>query len=160
MNSLKRSQGSTLIEVLIALIVVAIGLLGVAKLNLEAMKSNQTSLQRSAATMLSYSIMDRMRANRTKAEEGAYNVALPTGNDSCAVPAGASGLAKADLTEWLISEIPSHLGPDACGSVNCTNVGNCAVSIQWWEQQQATKQDDDSMNGDDAQTVLTIEGAL
>lgn len=70
--SIRSQQGVTLIEVLIALLVLSVGLLGVAALQTNALKANQSSLMRSHATNLSYDISDRMRANRQDALDGAY----------------------------------------------------------------------------------------
>ena len=56
--------GSSLIEVLIAVLVVSVGLLGTAGLQLASLKNNQSAMQRSEAVVLTYSILDRMRANR------------------------------------------------------------------------------------------------
>ena len=59
-----RSRGFTLVEVLVALVVLSIGLLGVAALQLTSLRSNHSSAMRSQATFLAYDIIDRMRANR------------------------------------------------------------------------------------------------
>jgi len=62
-----RARGFTLIEALVALLVLSIGLLGVAALQLTSLKYNQGASQRSQATMLASDIIDRMRANRAAA---------------------------------------------------------------------------------------------
>ncbi len=60
-------HGFTLVEVLVALIVLAIGLLGLAQLQARGLKFNQDAYVRSQATTLAYEIIDRMRANRDNA---------------------------------------------------------------------------------------------
>ena len=60
-------RGFSLIEVLVALIVLAIGLLGLASLQARGLKFNQDAYIRSQATTLAYDIMDRMRADRGNA---------------------------------------------------------------------------------------------
>jgi len=67
----RRSSGFTLVEVLVSLLVISIGLLGVAKLVLSAMKANDSAYFRGQATNLAYAILDDMRANR------AYALAAP-----------------------------------------------------------------------------------
>ena len=62
-----RNQGFTLVEALIALLVLSIGLLGVAALQLIALQNNNNAMFRSQATYLAYDIADRMRANRDQA---------------------------------------------------------------------------------------------
>ena len=53
-----KSSGFSLLEVLIAVLVLAVGLLGVAALQLNGLKTNQSALQRSLAPALAYSMMD------------------------------------------------------------------------------------------------------
>ena len=60
-------RGTTLIEVLIALIVLSIGLLGLALLQVTSVQSNHSAYYRSQATVLAHDLADRMRANRTAA---------------------------------------------------------------------------------------------
>jgi len=73
--SFRHARGFTLTEALVALVVLSIGLLGVAALQLTSLRSNQSSAMRSQATFLAYDIVDRMRANRAAAANGAYNTA-------------------------------------------------------------------------------------
>ena len=59
----RKALGFTLLEVLVALLVLAFGFLAVAGIQLRALKTNFSSAQKSQATMLSYLILDAMRAN-------------------------------------------------------------------------------------------------
>lgn len=81
-SGLSRNQrGVTLLEVLISIVVLSVGLLGYAGLHTLSMKNNTSAFQRSQATMLTYDILDRMRAvaqNPNPAVLGAYNVAMDT----------------------------------------------------------------------------------
>src|SRR6185295_1538044 len=72
----RRSRGFTMIEVLVSLVVLSIGLLGVAALQLTSLRSNHSSAMRSQATFLAYDIIDRMRANRAAAIAGKYDIAI------------------------------------------------------------------------------------
>jgi type IV pilus assembly protein PilV len=85
--------GMTLIEALVALLVLSIGLLGVAGLQFQALRGNHGAHLRSQATILAHDIADRMRANRTDALAGAYIV------DIGEVPAGGT-LADLDVVAW------------------------------------------------------------
>lgn len=58
-----KQQGTTLIEVLVSLLVLAIGLLGAAALQLNALKYTDSSKTSSQASFIAYDMMDRMRAN-------------------------------------------------------------------------------------------------
>jgi len=68
MNNMKISSshqsGFTLIEVLSAVVILSIGLLGIAGLQAVAKKANADAIQRTTATMLAYDIIERMRANK------------------------------------------------------------------------------------------------
>ena len=72
----QRRNGFTLIEVLIALLVMSIGLLGIGKIMMLSARANDSALMRSQATALGYTILDAMRANRQAALSGAYITAL------------------------------------------------------------------------------------
>ena len=120
-----RMRGTSLIEILVAVVVLSTGLLGMVALQAKALRNNQSSLERSQAVVLTYSILERMRTNAAVARTGAYNFA---GSAACPAPA-AGTLAATDLTNW-IREIQTGLGQGACGSVACA--GNlCTITIQW-----------------------------
>jgi len=120
-----RMRGTSLIEILVAVAVLSTGLLGMVALQAKALRNNQSSLERSQAVVLTYSILERMRTNAAVARAGAYNYAAPAG---CPAP-GVGTLAATDLTNW-ITELRAGLGQGACGSVACA--GNlCTITIQW-----------------------------
>lgn len=121
----KRSSGFSLIEVLITLIVLSVGLLGLAALQARAIEYNQGAFLRSQANILAYDIADRMRINRIKALAGDYNIAL-----SGTAPAG-TGLSDLDLKEWLDTSAAAL--PAGDGAVSCTNVGLCTITVAWKE---------------------------
>lgn len=63
LESFSRQSGTTLIEVLISILVLAIGLLGAAALQLNALKYTDSSKMTSQASFIAYDMMDRIRAN-------------------------------------------------------------------------------------------------
>ncbi len=63
----RHTSGFTMIELLIALIVLAIGLLGMATLMMASLQTSQGASQRSAATVAAYDLVERMRSNRAAA---------------------------------------------------------------------------------------------
>lgn len=119
-------HGTSLIEVLVALVVLSIGLLGIAGLQLSALRNNQGAYERSAAVMLVNSIGDRMLSNRGAVAGGGYNFAGKVG--ACTGP-GSGGLTGKDLDAW-VSEIHEMLGDGGCGSVQC-NARLCVVEVSW-----------------------------
>lgn len=96
------ARGVTLIEVLVAVLVISIGLLGLAALQVAALQANETSYQRSQATNLAYDVIDRMRTNRTDALGGNYDTNFTAAPD-CAIPSAGSDLAETDLNEWRMA---------------------------------------------------------
>jgi type IV pilus assembly protein PilV len=118
-------SGFTMIEVMVALVVMSIGLLGIAKLVLYSAHSNDSAYMRSQATELAYEILDNMRANRTQALAGSYNTALATGpvvpgalclgvGANCSAPQ----LAAYDLYQWKTRlAAPTGALPSGQGSV-------------------------------------------
>ena len=69
------AKGFTLVEVLVAMVLLSIGLLGVAKLVLGAVHADDSAYLRSQATQMAYAMLDQMRANQTAAVGGSYTFA-------------------------------------------------------------------------------------
>jgi len=119
-----KSAGFSLLEVLVALLVLSVGLLGLAALQAVALKSNHGAYQRSQATFLAYDIIDRMRANRVLAISGSYNLAMAS------APSGSTTLAQQDLVDWMDNFVAVLL-PAGDGSIACTTAAVCTVVVQW-----------------------------
>lgn len=120
MNSTQKQSGFTMLEALIALVVVSLGLLGIAGIIANSLKLNQGAQARSQASWLANDIIDRMRANRAKATD--YALA------SCgAAPAGGS-VADEDLAEWCAAVAETL--PDGTGSVVATG-DKVTVTVTW-----------------------------
>jgi type IV pilus assembly protein PilV len=137
-----RAAGFTLIEVLIALVVMCIGVLGIGKLVLLSARANDSAYMRSQATALAYSVLDAMRANRQAALSGSYVVAV--GQDpaaltcTAAAPCDSGQQAQNDLAQWkasLTSELPGGDGSVATvgGVDTLTGAANvtATVTVQW-----------------------------
>ena len=123
----KRNQtGFSLLEVLIAVLVLSVGLLGMAALQINAMKNNQSSYQRTQAVMLSYFMLDAMRTNRGDVADGNYNMAK-----TCAVPVAGGSLVSGDQHFWM-QALKDNLGNDnaTCGEIACNGM-TCTVRIYW-----------------------------
>lgn len=113
-------QGFTLLEVLISVLILSIGLLGIAGLQLTALSNNTSAYNRSIATTLAYDMADRMRANKVAANNNAYNRAAgaaPTGAASCiANTCTEAALAAFDLDEW-VCQLGAYNANDACAAL-------------------------------------------
>lgn len=122
----RRAQiGAGLLEVMISVLIMGIGLLGIAAMQATALKNSQSSLERSQAVIQSYAILESMRANRPAAIAGQYNLALTCN------PPPAGTLAQSDTNAWIAS-LETTLGNTAntCGSIQC-NGADCTVTVQW-----------------------------
>lgn len=92
--------GFTLLEVLIALLVLAVGLLGMASLTVHSMQTNQSAYLRSQASVLAYDIADRMRANHEGAVNTSTYTATSANTPSCSGGCSPAEQAQADVAEW------------------------------------------------------------
>ena len=112
----KHQYGFTLLEVLIALLILSIGLLGLAALQTTALRSNQMASMRTTATTLTYDIIDRMRANPKGVIDGNYVIntaTTPSSPPDCRTGACTTAqLATFDLGEWknAIDRLPKGTG--------------------------------------------------
>lgn len=118
-----RQRGFSMIEVLVAILVVSVGLLGIAGLQAYGLQANHSAYLRSQATVLAYDALDRMRANIDAATAGAYNLTM---SDS---PSGSGSIATSDLSEWM-TNIQTTL-PSGDGEINVDSSGMATVKVQW-----------------------------
>lgn len=135
----RRAQaGVGLIEVLIAVLVLSIGFLGVAALQVHALSTNNSAMARSMATVASYSILDAMRADLPGAKSGSYNTTVQA--DNCSAPSGS--LSSTQLSLWC-NQLAAALGASASttGTILCaTATGYCTVTIEF-DDSRAAKAD-------------------
>jgi type IV pilus assembly protein PilV len=123
-----RTRGFTLVEVLIALIVLSIGMLGIAALYLESVRANRTALYRTEAVNLAADMADRMRANRNPAD--AYDC-----GDPCLAANGGNAQAITDLTAWLaeVATLPGGAGLIAYTAATATTPDVYEIQVSWTE---------------------------
>ena len=126
-----RQQGSSLLEVLVAMLILAVGLLGIAGMQASSMRNVHSGYLRSQATLLSYDVFERMRANR--ANLAAYAVAMGTGTgDGLGNTCGTETDPTNDIAEW--KDCLAYLLPNGDGAVTVS--GNVVtVRIIWTERQ-------------------------
>ena len=124
-----RQFGSSLVEVLVAALVLSIGLLGLASLQATSLHFNVSALHRSAATDLAYDITDRMRANRAAALDEAYDgQAFADTPPACAEVTLSGTRAQRDLQAWT-TQLACQL-PQGMGAIDRTD-DVVTVRIQW-----------------------------
>jgi len=133
----KNSQnGFTLLEILVALVVLAIGMLGLLSLQMVSLKNNHSAQMRTTAIVHTYDILDRIRLNRSVNYEIAMGAAAPTG----------TSMRDLDLQEWknnLAQDLP--LGD---GEIDITG-DMVTVTVRW----------DDSRAGSDRGTGTDTRGS-
>ncbi|MDV2451306.1 type IV pilus modification protein PilV [Xanthomonas hortorum] len=124
MKTIKRNSmsGIGLIEVLISVLILGVGMLGIAAMQATALRNSQSSLERSQAVIQAYTIFDSMRANSAVATSGGYN------QTSCAAPTGSS-LVSNDISNWL-QGLKTSINSTACGKISCSATA-CEAIVSW-----------------------------
>ena len=143
--------GFTLIEVLIAMLLLLIGLLGVAKLHFSSFQENRNALYRNQATVIAEDLIDRVRSNPTGLNNGFYDglsftsVSAAPAAVNCSAAGGCNPqqLAARDAHEWARNFVPGVAGyvaslPNAQGlgganaaSAACPGRIEYAVTVSW-----------------------------
>jgi type IV pilus assembly protein PilV len=131
----QRQHGFSLLEVLIALLVLAIGLLGLATLQTVGLKFNQESYLRSQAVLIAYDIIDRIRANPVAKSAGSYNSVAASATytaPTCtgAVSCSTSDIATYDLANWK-ARIAATL-PVGTGAISTSGTRR-TITVTWKE---------------------------
>lgn len=124
-----RQHGYSLLEILISLVILAIGLLGLSALQTTAMRFNHDSHLRSIAATQANAMADRIRANPGGIGAGNYNsmTGIP-GGSMCVTGCGFSAIAQRDLSEW--NSTNATLLPVGQGTV--TAVGSLfTITVRW-----------------------------
>ncbi|SPE19369.1 Pilus modification protein PilV [Burkholderiales bacterium] len=142
------ARGYLLIEVLVSIIVISIGLLGLAQLHAVAVARGTSGLLRSKATELGYAMADRIRANQVGASAGAYANLTGVPSDPGCITASCTPaqLAAYDYFEWnqeIAAALPGGSGvvcidntPDDGTPVNpaCDGIGTMMVAKVFWSE--------------------------
>ncbi|MGH8242989.1 MAG: type IV pilus modification protein PilV [Steroidobacteraceae bacterium] len=133
-------SGFTMVETLVALVVLTIGLLGIAALLLKSLQAGRTATYRTQAVNLAADLADRIRMNRTA--QAAYgtqfdDVAAEVG--ACFTTGGCDDgdLAASDLSRWkdqLAQRLPGGQGQVAVvAPVGAGEPANYTVTVRWVE---------------------------
>ncbi len=136
-NSLSqdKANGFTLIEAMVALTLMAIGLLGQMSLQVTSLEGNQSAYMRSQAVFLVNDIIDRMRANQAGVDLGSYSVIDTTatysspGCISNAVGCSPQKLAQEDLSEWTRNV--KNLLANGSATVAGNASGEFTITVKW-----------------------------
>ena len=148
----QKQKGVGLIEILLAVVVLSIGFLAAARMQVEGMQANQVALFSSQANFMLRDISDRMRANPRGVEDGAYdnmstmtNANLPnciTAQTACS----PAQLAQADLYAWrsklyappgslnFVPSLPSSASIAARGLITFDPASNAYALSMFWSE--------------------------
>ncbi len=135
---IKNSRGFTIIEVLVAMVILSVGVLGLGVLQLTALQNTQGGYLRSQATILAYDIVDSMRANIPAVTGGDYRITFaaetPAAFDcyGLEVDCATNQMASADLNRWrtvLANYLPA--GNGQVGTVSIGGTTQVTVVITW-----------------------------
>jgi len=149
----RRQAGFSLLEVLIAILVLGFGLLGFAMLQTMNVRFVQSSNYRTEATNLAYDLLDQMRSNRY--QSGWYTSASFAADSvktaQCSRPTGDAVTVVKNIARWQC-QVVQALGEGASATV-LNNNGRVTVGISWGDQRW------DASNPD-TKTTFTLESQL
>lgn len=159
-------RGIGLIEILVAVIIMSLGFLAAARMQVEGMRFSQSAYFQSQAYFLASDMIDRMRSNIAGVQEGHYSgesTSASANNPKCTViECNPLGIARQDLYDWSSSlysmqgdsgftpALPGSETVPAQGQILDMGDGVFAVVMQWSEV----------INGENDQQTLRIQFAL
>jgi len=162
LSSRAAARGFSLVEIMVAVVVICVGLLGIAKMQALAVSSTTIARQRSLAAFEAASLASAMHSNRVYWASAAAAAASPititsatatitpatlaavpgnacfgdnSANPKCPGIAGAQTLAGFDLTRW--SATLGTMLPNAVTTINCPGAvqpPSCIIQMTWTEQ--------------------------
>ena len=138
-------RGVGLIEVLFAVLILAIGLLGMAGLQLTSIRNSQSAMTRGIAVVQAYSIISAMQSDKQQGVmPDAYNI---TRNST---PPSGTTFRDETLASWLGS-IDTAMGTGSTGSVACTAINTddymCTISVFWDDARAQTQYNSSQTEG-------------
>ena len=149
-----KNQGYTLIEVLIALVVLSIGLLGVKGIQTKTQQFNRQAYFNTQATLFAHDILERARANPKGMNSSFYNNPSDEQHTNCYSLSGCSPqeMAENDMFEWkqVVTKTLPGGGAIICidstpDDADCDGTGLIYAAKVWWS----------SMDGSERRVVIT-----
>jgi len=140
-------RGITLVEAMIALLIISVGLLGIASLQLTAMNQNTSALHNSQAVWYAYNMSDRIRANIAEFDtyDGA-DTSTSTPQDCMTSRCVPGDMVDSDIAEWatMVGNLPGGRG------IIGSNADGLLITVMWDDNGTgATGTDCDPTDADD-----------
>jgi type IV pilus assembly protein PilV len=152
MPHLPSQRGVTLIEVLVAMLIFSVGMVGAAGLLVLAARSSHAAYVRTQVVFLTQNIAERMQANLMGVWQGRYNGSYPDGSkQDCSSGCTPAQLAMHDRGTWS-SQLMTFLPPPVHASIACSSAGlayvptpeqlalrppyggSCKIQVSWTER--------------------------
>jgi len=138
MASRSTDAGFTLLEVLIALCVLAAGMLGVGMMLLESIRASRSALHRTAAVALAADLGERIRANRAAGSAYALGLGAVAGTPAsgCAISDACDPLevAERDLYQWqqsVLAALPAAVTRVQVAPISGLPASTFAITVRW-----------------------------
>lgn len=147
----RENLGFSLIEVMVALFVLAVGMLGILNMQVQAGKHNKTAYLYSQAVFLAQDISERIRANGGAAA-GSYLLDADTSITPCDTACTPGALAASDLALWS-AEVSNAL-PAGIGTIEGIGGGAIEIKIQF---EDGSSQDRGQAVGEKFEYILVTE---
>jgi len=134
---IRRNQGFSLLEVLIALFLMSVALLGTAGMQVYALKVTQGGQFRAQAVVLGADLMERLEANNAGAVAGSYVATLPT--STTAPDCTTSSCAPSQMAIYDLDQSQQNLArqlPAATATITMTGAGPFVytLTVSWQER--------------------------
>ncbi len=150
------SRGFTMVEMLVALVVLSIGMLGIAGLFAVSLRSGGSAIQRMQAVNLASDMADRIRANRRAGISYAATTAATGTNKNCVGPSAVvctpTDMAANDIFVWKQAVAAAFKGGKATGQIDfvaaalTTQPSTYTITVSWREQALAGDETDSSQS--------------
>lgn len=131
----RRELGFSMLEILVAVMIIALALVGLAGLQVRSVQNNLLAAERSLVVMQINSLIERMRAN-PQVDKTQYNFDSAGAAPGCTNTAAANYLSRCDLVAWLEGLQANGLG-DAESKVECRENDSrydCSFTLRWASQ--------------------------
>jgi type IV pilus assembly protein PilV len=136
------SRGFSIVEALVALVVLSVGMLGIAALYVESLRAGRTAVYRTQAVNLASDMADRIRANRGVPNSWQLAAGANPATHNCVnggITCTADDLAEDDQRSWLDAirnELPGSAANPATGTIDVDTTASppqYQITVTWFE---------------------------